>query len=183
MSSTDSSVGTTTIRFGATRYGPDDWQRVDPTNPDPEVRPVPSAEVSDIEVGTDHISFDVDRVGTPVLVKASYFPNWQASGADGPYRVAPNLMVVVPTGEHVELTYGRQPVEWLGYALTLLGIALAIYLAARPPLRGLSPEPAPLDPDAPVPGDEWRPPADGSTSDPDPPPHPPLPPQHFAPPP
>ena len=67
-----------------------------------------------------------------MLVKASYFPNWQVDGADGPYRVAPNLMVVVPTDEHVELTYGRQPVEWVGYALTLLGIGLAILLATRP---------------------------------------------------
>ena len=128
--------------------GPEEWQRVDVDDPDPEVRPVPSAEVSDLEVDTDRISFDVDRVGTPVLVKASYFPNWQASGADGPYRVAPNLMVVVPTEEHVELSYGRQPVEWIGYALTLLGIGLAIFLATRPPVAGLRawthrrPEPA-----------------------------------------
>ena len=71
-----------------------------------------------------------------MLVKASYFPNWKASGADGPYRVAPNLMVVVPTAEHVELSYGRHPVEWVGYALTLVGIALAIFLATRPPVPG-----------------------------------------------
>ena len=33
------------------------------------------------------VSFHVSRVGTPVLVKVSYFPNWHASGADGPWRV------------------------------------------------------------------------------------------------
>jgi hypothetical protein len=125
--------------------GPQGWQRVDPKDPNPEVRPVPEAKVSAIDVGTDEISFDVDHVGTPVLVKASYFPNWKAHGADGPYRVAPNLMVVVPTDEHVELTYGRQPVEWVGYALTLIGIGLAILLATRPPLRGRDPEPEPAD--------------------------------------
>ncbi|MFL6205618.1 MAG: 6-pyruvoyl-tetrahydropterin synthase-related protein [Acidimicrobiales bacterium] len=116
--------------------GPKEWQRVDPADPEPEVRPVPETEMSGLEVGTDRIAFDVDEVGTPVLVKASYFPNWRVSGADGPYRVAPNLMVVVPTDEHVELTYGREPVEWVGYALTLVGIGLAILLATRPPLRG-----------------------------------------------
>jgi hypothetical protein len=115
--------------------GPAGWQRVDASDPNPDVRPVPEADVSGLEVGTDHITFDVDRVGTPVLVKASYFPNWQAHGADGPYRVAPNLMVVVPTEDHVELSYGRQPVEWVGYALTLIGIGLAILLATRPPRR------------------------------------------------
>jgi len=36
------------------------------------------------------------QIGQPVLVKVSYFPNWKASGAKGPYRVTPNLMVVIP---------------------------------------------------------------------------------------
>ncbi len=101
--------------------GPDGWQRVDPANPRPSERAVPQVSVSDLEVGVDRIAFDVDEVGTPVLVKASYFPNWRASGADGPYRVAPNLMVVVPTEEQVELTYGREPVEWVAYGLTAVG--------------------------------------------------------------
>ncbi len=119
--------------------GPEGWQRVDLDDPDPEVRPVPRAEVSNLEVDTDRIAFDVDQVGTPILVKASYFPSWNVDGADGPFRVAPNLMVVVPTDEHVELTYGRQPVEWIGYALTVLGIGLVILLATRRPLRGPDP--------------------------------------------
>ena len=119
--------------------GPEEWQRVDLEDPDPEVRPVPQAEVADLEVGTNRIEFDVDVTGTPVLVKASYFPNWEVHGADGPYRVAPNLMVVVPTDEHVTLTYGRQPVEWVAYALTLVGIGLAIFLATRPPVPGPAP--------------------------------------------
>jgi hypothetical protein len=115
--------------------GPPSWQRVDVEEPEPDARAVDSAKVRDLEVGTDTITFDVDRPGVPVLVKASYFPNWRVSGADGPYRVAPNLMVVVPTDEHVELTYGREPVEWVGYALSALGLGLAIFLATRPPVR------------------------------------------------
>ena len=66
----------------------------------------PATEVRNVEVDRDAISFDVTEVGVPVLVKASYFPNWQVSGADGPYRVSPNLMAVIPTDTHVELTYG-----------------------------------------------------------------------------
>jgi hypothetical protein len=101
--------------------------------------------------------------GAPVLVKASYFPNWRVEGADGPYRVAPNLMVVVPTADHVELTYGREPVEWIAYALTALGIGLAVVLARRPPVPGRRPRPvhgpqAPADPT----GAAWPPPAPGS---------------------
>ncbi len=115
--------------------GPETWQRVDTDDPDPELRAQPDVEVTNIRTDTDRISFDVDAPGTPVLVRTSYFPSWRASGADGPYRVAPNLMVVVPTDEHVELSYGREPVEWASYALTLLGIALAVLLATRPALR------------------------------------------------
>ena len=66
---------------------------------DPEVRPAGTTTVSNVEVDRDGVRFDVCEIGVPVLVKISYFPNWQASGAEGPYRVTPNLMVVIPT-EH-----------------------------------------------------------------------------------
>ena len=46
-------------------------------------------------------------------------------GAEGPYRVTPNLMVVVPTANDVRLHYGRTSIEWLGLLLTLLGRATA----------------------------------------------------------
>jgi uncharacterized membrane protein len=97
-------------------------------------------EVSNPVIDDDSISFDVDRVGEPVLVKMSYFPNWQASGAEGPYRVAPNFMVVVPTDTHVELTYGRTSVEWLSYALTLLGIMGLVLLVRAGAYRFHSPK-------------------------------------------
>ena len=96
--------------------------------PDPVRIPVRQTNVSRIKMGDDRISFDVDRPGSPVLVKASYFPNWQASGAKGPWRVAPNLMVVVPTSRHVSLHYGYTGADRLGYALTLLGIVAVIAL-------------------------------------------------------
>ena len=91
------------------------------------------------------ISFDVDRVGEPVLVKTSYFPNWEVSGADGPYRVTPNLMVVVPTSKHVSLTYGYTNVEYLGWGTSLAALAVLIWLVrqgpvtfpAKPPRRRL----------------------------------------------
>ena len=96
----------------------------------PRVEIEPAA-VSDV-VRRDHsISFRVDRVGAPVLVRTSYFPNWFASGAEGPYRATPNLMVVVPTDTEVRLTYGRSAVEWLALVVTLAGLAAAFWLAFR----------------------------------------------------
>jgi hypothetical protein len=82
--------------------------------------------VTDVVTTTDKISFTVKDTGRPVLVKTSYFPNWEATGAQGPFRVAPNLMVVIPTRHDVTLHYGRTGVDWLGIFLTLTGIGLAV---------------------------------------------------------
>jgi hypothetical protein len=126
--------------------GPDEWQRIDvevdqerrqldedgektrvdivvPAEP---IQPValPEANVSNVEINEQSLSFDVDRTGVPVLVKVSYFPNWEASGAEGPYRIGANMMVVVPTSNHVELTYGRTPIDYVTMLLSLLGIVL-----------------------------------------------------------
>jgi hypothetical protein len=65
------------------------------------------------------------------LVKASYFPNWHASGAKGPWRVTPNLMVVIPTSNDVSLHYGYTPVDGLGWLCTLLGIVGLVWLVRR----------------------------------------------------
>jgi len=111
--------------------GPERWARVQPGEAAPR-RPVEPVQVSDIEEGDASLSFRVDKPGTPVLVKASYFPNWRADGADGPYRVAPNLMVVVPTDTEVTLTYGRTPVDLLAVSLSLLGLVAAVALSRRP---------------------------------------------------
>jgi hypothetical protein len=84
------------------------------------------AQVDAVELDTMSIRFEVDQIGLPVLVRASYFPNWEVSGAEGPYRVSPNLMVVVPTDTSVELTYGRSGVELFAAGLTVLGLVLAL---------------------------------------------------------
>ena len=94
-------------------------------------RALEPAAVSDVVRRNHSISFSVDRVGAPVLVRTSYFPNWSVSGADGPYRVTPNFMVVVPTDTEVRLTYGRSLVEWLGVALLAAGVAAALWLQLR----------------------------------------------------
>jgi hypothetical protein len=87
--------------------------------------------VSDLEIEQQSMTFTVDEPGKPVLVKTSYFPNWNADGAEGPFRVAPNLMVVVPTQTDVSLTYGRSWVEWFALAVSLVGVGLVIALLWR----------------------------------------------------
>jgi hypothetical protein len=118
--------------------GPEEWLRVDSiedrltavsTYGDPGI-------VTDIVQEDDRISFTTTAVGVPHLVKESYFPNWTAVGAEGPYRAAPSLMVVVPTDEHVVLEFRNTSAENLGMAFTLIALTgLAAYGYRRHKLR------------------------------------------------
>ncbi|HWL45715.1 MAG TPA: hypothetical protein VNQ73_22425 [Ilumatobacter sp.] len=102
--------------------------KVDYVVPAETINPValPDVTVSNLVMEQQSLSFDVDRVGVPVLVKVSYFPNWQASGADGPWRIGPNMMVVVPTSEHVELSFERAFSDYFTLLLTLVGVGLCV---------------------------------------------------------
>jgi hypothetical protein len=127
--------------------GPSNWPRVPIGDPDPPRHATAPTTVTDINQSDNQISFHVSRVGTPVLVKVSYFPNWQASGATGPYRVTPNLMVVVPTSHDVTLHYGRTTANDMGQFLTLLGVLALVAGVAVPRLRH---RPAARDGEAPA---------------------------------
>ncbi|HVA08910.1 MAG TPA: hypothetical protein VNG12_19430 [Acidimicrobiales bacterium] len=102
--------------------GPLSWPRVPIGDPSPPVQPERPTTVSRVQETDNSVSFHVSRVGTPVLVKVSYFPNWHVSGGTGPYRVTPNLMVVVPTSHDVVLHYGASAADRLGQLLTGLGV-------------------------------------------------------------
>jgi hypothetical protein len=82
--------------------------------------------VSDVVQGRSSVSFSVDTVGVPVLVRTSYFPNWSVSGATGPYRVAPNMMIVVPTSNDVRLSFGWSFLDIFAYVLTIAGIVVLV---------------------------------------------------------
>jgi hypothetical protein len=150
--------------------GPQEWVRAGEKEArfEPKKAVSKAVTVSNIETGDDTVSFDVSEPGVPVLVKTSYFPNWQVTGAKGPWRASPNLMVVVPTGTHVELHYGRTGVDWAGLLLTAFGLVALAALAGwklaplppRPPWRKRAEDaaapPAPLS-EGPQPHSEEEP--------------------------
>lgn len=110
--------------------GPDDWPRFDalpaPNEPRPEI------EVSNVAIDRSTVSFSVSDVGTPVIVKISAGPGWRAHGADGPWTIAPNLMVVVPTQSQVTLHAGATGAELLGQVVTVVGLGAVAALALTP---------------------------------------------------
>ena len=113
--------------------GPNDWQRI-AEGEMPTAKPTTPVAVTNTRIGRDTISFDVTKPGTPILVKMSYFPNWKVSGAEGPWRVGPNLMVVVPTSDHVTLSYGMTMVDWGSWFATILGVVGIVLLWRAGPL-------------------------------------------------
>jgi hypothetical protein len=109
--------------------GPAAWARVPVSQTRPNAVPEPATTVSHVVESDSSISFHVDRIGTPVEVRVSYFPNWKATGADGPWRTAPNLMVVVPTSHDVTLHYGSSPSDEIGQAISVLSLVAVVVLA------------------------------------------------------
>jgi hypothetical protein len=122
--------------------GPASWVRARAELADlaPDRRALPPVSVTGVRARDDRISFHVSRTGVPVVVKASYFPNWKASGAKGPWRLTPNLMVVVPTSHDVSLHYGRTGIEWLGFITTLVGLAGLVALVRWRPAPAGEPD-------------------------------------------
>jgi hypothetical protein len=113
--------------------GPSTWPRVSPTQASPTPVPEPPTVVSDVSQSDSSVSFHVSKVGTPVEVKVSYFPNWRASGADGPWRVAPNMMVVVPTSHDVTLQYANTASDNAAELISLAALVavVALFIAGR----------------------------------------------------
>jgi hypothetical protein len=124
----------------AASSGPSNWPRATSVHTMNVKTTLPKVAVSDVKVGLQSISFHVSRIGVPVLVKISYFPRWHVTGATGPYRVSPNLMVVVPTTKDVSMVYGSTPLLTLSNIVTdlvsLAGIAtLYAYIRRRRQVR------------------------------------------------
>jgi hypothetical protein len=118
----------------AAETGPANWPRASSVTTMTKSAPLASVTVSHVHVGLQSLSFHVSRVGVPMLVKISYYPRWHVTGATGPYRVSPNLMVVVPTSKNVSLNYMSTPALSLGNALsdlTVISGLIVLYMVLR----------------------------------------------------
>jgi len=102
--------------------GPEEWRRVDSALLTGRNPVDVTGDVSNVVLENHKISFTTTAVGVPHLVKVSYFPNWTAQGAEGPYRAAPSLMVVVPTQEEVVIEFKDTWAESSGKMITLAAL-------------------------------------------------------------
>lgn len=145
------------------RSGPASWPHPRPGTLVPTRDGIPArpTRVSHVTTTDSSIAFSVTTLGTPVLVKIPYFPNWEAHGATGPYEVSPNLMAVVPTSHHVSLHYGTDATDWAGKVGSLVGLAGLGALAFTKPASPGAPragEAANAEPPSDLPGSLLPPP-------------------------
>jgi len=81
-------------------------------------------EVTSETIEREIIEFTTTAIGVPHIVKVSYFPNWKAIGAEGPYLISPSLMMVIPTQNEVTIYYGMSYANKIGVALSILGLVI-----------------------------------------------------------
>jgi len=94
----------------------------------------PSDPIVKEEISDDTIRFTTTAVGRPHLVKCTYYPRWQATGAEAVHMVTPGFMLVTPTQPDVTLRFVPTAPEWTGYLLTALGLiasAATVILSRR----------------------------------------------------
>ncbi|MEE9582249.1 MAG: hypothetical protein V3W36_04840, partial [Acidimicrobiia bacterium] len=114
--------------------GPAAWRRIDNVSLRSRAAIRTSGVVTDIVLEDHRISFSTTAVGVPHLVKVSWFPNWTATGADGPYRAAPSLMIVVPTQQDVVIDFKERLPETAGKVIsvaTILGLGTMAFIRRR----------------------------------------------------
>ncbi len=83
--------------------GPAEWQRITKSELGTsavETTPTTPIAVTNISTGTDTISFDVSKIGTAVLVEASYFPNGKGDDGEAPLRPHADRMGFVAHHAH-----------------------------------------------------------------------------------
>jgi hypothetical protein len=83
--------------------------------------------ISNVEHSAKRTSFSVSEVGVPVVVRNSWYPSWKVSGAKGPFRAGPNMMVVVPTSRDVTLSVPTPPFRGLAEIISLLALIASVW--------------------------------------------------------
>ena len=89
------------------------------------------------KISHNRIQFKTNCIGSPHLIKVSYFPAWGVKGASKVFFVSPSFMLVYPEKEEVTLKFGSGGIAKLLNKLpfisllALLGLAFQKYKKTR----------------------------------------------------
>jgi hypothetical protein len=100
---------------------------------DPPRVALPAPPVIEEELDIDRVRVSGCRPGHPLLVRISYHPRWRARTGERIWQAGPNLMLVFPRGQTIELEFASPLVVLLGRVATALGLLIVVVgiVAAR----------------------------------------------------
>jgi hypothetical protein len=84
-----------------------------------------------IEQTSSKIVFKTNQIGTPHIIKMSYFPNWKVKGAEKVYMVSPDFMLVYPAQQEVTLYYGKTLTDIIAYLISMLTMIAAVIIVFK----------------------------------------------------
>ena len=89
------------------------------------------ANITNLKINSNTISFNTDKPNKLHIVKISYFPNWEVQNGAGPYRISPSFMAVIPYSENVELKFKNSSIETYSFFTAILSLLLFIGLLLK----------------------------------------------------
>ena len=84
--------------------------------------------ITDFNLKNNQLTFTTNQPGKLHLIKVSYFPNWTLEDGDGPYRITPSFMAVIPNSNDVKLTFETTTLERLLSILSYLCLTISLFL-------------------------------------------------------
>ncbi len=84
--------------------------------------------LENVVVESGKISFSTEYVGEPHLIKVSYFPNWKIVNGEGPFRVDPSFMMVIPDRSNVEIIFTVTRIEIISRMIFLTFLFASMFL-------------------------------------------------------
>ena len=85
--------------------------------------------ITELNIENNLITFKTNKPNQLHLIKVSYFPNWKITNGQGPYRISPSFMAVIPHEELVELKFESTNVEKALNLLSISALLAALLLA------------------------------------------------------
>ena len=84
--------------------------------------------ITDFKLENNKISFKTNQPKKLHLIKVSYFPNWTIQDGEGPYRITPSFMAIVPYSNNVEINFVKTNMENFLSIFAFLCLVMSIYL-------------------------------------------------------
>ncbi|MBQ6102624.1 MAG: hypothetical protein IJL06_03035, partial [Kiritimatiellae bacterium] len=76
------------------------------------------------------IRFEAVAAGRPHVVAATWYPDWVADGAEGPYLLSSGQLVVYPTAREVVLRHAKLPSETVGRIVSAFALLALLFPAS-----------------------------------------------------